>query len=140
MTFAQDRQFPRDGDVIYFHDLHLDTAHTKSGTPVRAGVRVYEVEGKSRPMIVLYEIPNGEEGNRPRWFRVVKLSTKISDFKRKRGWMRVGVILGDKVSYADTTPYCFPANLIDGPVKHHLDRLEINLIYSLISAQRRPST
>jgi hypothetical protein len=90
-------------------------------------------------MIVLDEIAWGEGKNRSKWFRVLKLSTKISDFKRRLGYKLIGPILGDKDSYYDITPYWFPANLMDGRVKCHLDRLRLGSIYAEIGGKLRPS-
>ena len=129
-----------EGDVIYFHDLHLDTARMVTQTPVYQRIHRFEVEGKSRPMLILYEIEIGEKGKGVRWFRVLKLSTKFSETKRKLGYVYVGRIVDDdRDSYADKTPYCLPANLIDGRVKKRVDRAKLSGIYAEIGAKGRPS-
>jgi len=91
-------------------------------------------------MIVLYGIAQAEERTGSKWFRVLKLSTKISDFKRRLGYKMIGPILGNKDSYYDITPYWLPANLMDGRVKCHLDRLKLGSIYAEIGGKLRPSS
>jgi hypothetical protein len=139
VTSAQDQRPVREGDVIYFHDLHLETARRVSDTPVYQDRYAWEVEGKPRPMIVLYAIVHAEDKTKSQWFRVLKLSTKISPFKRRLGFKEIGKILGNKQSYCEMTPYWFPAKLVDGRVKCHLDRLKLNSIYAEIGGKGRPS-
>ena len=72
-------------------------------------------------MIVLSEV--GCKGKGPKWYRVLRLSTKISENKRKLGYEKLGQILeSDKESYFDTTPYWYPSNLVDGCEKKRIDR------------------
>lgn len=126
----------QEGDVVYFCDLHLDTARRVSVRPIYRDFHVYEVRGKPRPMLILYEI--GENEGRAKFFRVLKLSTKISEFKKKLGYRRIGPILDKRDSYADRTPYCLPENSIEGCAEKRIDRLELMLLYRTIGATLGP--
>ena len=129
---SQDLQ---EGDVVYFGDLHLETARRVTDTPVHRDIHKYEVHGKARPMLILDAI--GEDDDQVKFFRVLKLSTKISKFKRKIGYVNIGQILDDRITYIDRDPHCLPANLIDGDVKKQMDRLFMMDIYRLIGATLR---
>jgi hypothetical protein len=122
----------RAGDVVYFCDFHLNTARSVSDKPVYANTYVYEVHGKPRPMLVLDEI--GEDKSGTKFFRVLKLSTKTSEFKHKLGYRHIGPILDDRASYADQTPYCLPENLVAGRVKKRIGRLLLAHVYKEIGA------
>jgi len=132
VSIAGDSQPIGEGSVVYFHDLHLDTARRVSATPVFGDVYRYEVMGKSRPMIVLSEVER--KGKGPKWYRVLRLSTKISENKRKLGYEKLGQILeSDKESYFDTTPYWYPSNLVDGCEKKRIDRQGLDAIYKTVA-------
>jgi hypothetical protein len=127
----------REGDVIYFHDLHLDSARRVSERPTCRNTYFYQVEGKPRPMIILDDIEENRDG--VRWFRVVKLSTNISEWKRKRGYVWIGPIVDQGTqSYADRTPCWIPENLVAGVVKKRLNRMELTSICSIIGFKLGP--
>ena len=139
MTRVQNQQALQPGDVVYFPDFHLETACRVSDIPLYQNIFRYEVHGKSRPMIVLYGIAQVDETTVSKWFRVLKLSTKISPFKERLGFKEIGKILGNKQSYCDMIPYWIPAKLTDGRVKCRLDRLRLGSIYAEIGGKLRPS-
>ncbi|MFI5456921.1 MAG: hypothetical protein ACHRXM_15860 [Isosphaerales bacterium] len=140
MSGAYGEQPLGEGDVVYFHDLQLDTARRVTQMPVYQDIHRFEVEGKSRPMLILSEIEITKKGKGVRLLQVLKLSTKFSETKRKLGYVKVGRIVDDdRDSYADKTPYWLPANLIDGRVKKREDRARLNGIYAEIGAKGRPS-
>jgi hypothetical protein len=135
---ATDQPLAQPGDVFYFHDLYLDTAQRTKKHPDYQNTYEYKVHGKSRPMIVVDVVAEGEGTGRKRYFLVLKLSTKKSKFKERLGFRRVGPILDERVSYFDSTPYWLPENLIDGFSKH-LDPLTFTSICSLSGAKGRPA-
>ena len=126
------------GDIVYFYDFHLGTARPVSNNPLYADIYVYEIHGKPRPMLVLDEI--GEDKDGIRFYRVLKLSTKTSEFKKKLGYRDIGPILDPRSSYADQTPYCLPENLVAGRVKKRIDRLSLAHVYKEIGATLGPRT
>jgi hypothetical protein len=127
-----------EGDVVHFHCLHPDHARRVNKVPDEHGLYLYEVPGKPRPMLVLGEV--GVDGRGVRWYRVLKLSTKVSDWKRKLGYVRLGAIVEeDRVSYADRTPYCYPSNLVDGSIINRVDRLTLKAIHDVIRPVFNPS-
>ncbi len=141
MTKAEPEVTVREGDVIYFHDLHLETARRVSQAPIYQNIHRFEVEGKSRPVIIIDELETTGNRGGTKWLRVLRLSTKISDVKKKLGYIAIGPILDrDKVSYADSTPQRLPSNLIDGSVKKHIDRLDFGNIMRIVTNEvlRRP--
>ena len=60
--------------VAYFVALHLDTVCEFEPHPVRTGERVYKVDGKPRPMLVLQRRPEKRRGRR--WFFVLPITSK----------------------------------------------------------------
>jgi hypothetical protein len=121
-----------DGDIVDCDDLHLHTARRVNASPNCRGVHTFEVCGKPRPVIILYEIEGSAE--RVKVFRAVRLSTKISEHKKRLGYRRLGPILDERISYMDSTPCCLPANLVVGTVRKRIGRLELLHVYRIIRA------
>jgi hypothetical protein len=118
------------GDVVYCHNLHLDTAEVVRQGSGEDHLYVYRAKGKPRPLLIIRDFG---PSNRVRWYDARKLSTKIDPFKQKLGYIRLGKILDpEKDSYLDTNPHLTPGNLI---LRRHrrLHRLVYNGVIAEIS-------
>ena len=99
MPTPPDSELPREMDIAYFVHLHLDTLAVSALRSDIAGHRVYRVEGKPRPMLVTYVLP---EKNGLRWFRVLPITTKGEhhNHQLKDGHFLIGKLRGAaEVSY-----------------------------------------
>ncbi len=121
------------GQIIETHHLHLDSIvldrDCRREHPTSEFLK-YTVEGKPRPMIIIG--PNGDRIDDVQWYWVVKLTTKGIDRNKapKRGYVRLGQIFGDRVSYAECRPYSYPENLFDQP-KGKLDPHVLKAVLSI---------
>ena len=90
------RDLPSAGQVAYFVHLHLDTAQDLGEHPIHNDERVYRVNGKARPMLVLAEL-KPERGRR--WFHVLRITSKGLDEKGnpKEGHQRIGKCIAPEV-------------------------------------------
>lgn len=76
IAIVSQRETPTAGQVAHFVHLHLDTARDIGDHPVHRNERVYHVDGKARPMLVLAELTR-ERGKR--WFKVLRITSKGLD-------------------------------------------------------------
>ena len=112
---------PRAGQVAYFVHLHLDTARDDGAHPVLHNERVYRVDGKARPMLVLTEL-KPERGRR--WLLAVPITSKGIDAKGnlKPDHIRMDRCLSaDMESFAMLPPQRLPDNLLCGTAMRAAD-------------------
>ena len=95
-AMTSQRETPKAGQVAYFVHLHLDTARDIGDHPVHQNERVYHVDGKARPMLVLAELKR-ERGRR--WFKVLRITSKGLDAhgNPKIGHQLIGDCIGPEI-------------------------------------------
>lgn len=139
MTTVKGRQHLREGDVVYFHCLHLSSARRVSERPIYRDIHLYQAEGKPRPVLVLGEVAEDRDG--VKWFHVLELSTKISETKRRLGFVRIGPFVDPlKDSYANCNPKCYPENLVGGGIVRQLNPIELSSVCAVTGLKLRPGS
>ena len=109
----EDRSIPKEGDVAYFVKLHLDTLQMTGTHPSRQNHRLYSLEGKSRPMLVVRLLPERERGRR--WLLVLPITSKGLDTlgNRKDGLQPIGNCLDSSCdSFVELNVCKLPENMI----------------------------
>jgi hypothetical protein len=76
--------------IAYFVHLHLDTARESCDQSGKLQIRLFTVEGKARPMLVIGQSRNKATG--VMWYRVLKVTTKglMPNGQVKEGVERIG--------------------------------------------------
>ena len=110
------RHMPCAGDVAYFVKLHLDTAVKKGPHAHREDHRVYEVEGKPRPMLVMQLLTKRCRGRRQ--FLVLPITSQGHDEKgtRRSDVKPIGRCIDDEHdSFVEMERWLLPENLLHAP-------------------------
>jgi hypothetical protein len=108
------RVLPKDGDIAYFIHLHLDTVVEECKHPQRPAERIYRVEGKPRPMLVLRHQLGREYGKCRFWVCPI---TSRGDAKGnpRRGYEPIGKCIdGARKSFVSLEPLWLPENMLHG--------------------------
>lgn len=107
------RVLPVGGQVAYFVQLHLETAQEREKHPHLQRVRVYSVDGKARPMLVLTQLSKPARGRR--WFLVLPITSKGQDARgrTRTDVQRIGNCLDpERPSFVKLEPVRLPDNLL----------------------------
>lgn len=105
--------FPQDGAVAYFVDLHLDTVEMAEEHAHKERHFVFSVEGKIRRMLVLQRLSRLCRGRS--WFLVLPITSKGLDErgKLKPNYKPIGKCLEPDVeSYVELRPVQLPDNML----------------------------
>src|SRR6478609_6653752 len=102
----------KERDVVYFVHLHLDTARRLNESARHENEKVYRVEGKPRPMLVMSRLQKRRGRD---WFRVLPITSKGKD---KTGKLLPDIeYIGDclnvgRESYVKLDPRDLPENML----------------------------
>lgn len=137
MNNLNQRRHLRARDIPYFIQLHLESVTENDSVPHpwKKGHRIYSVEGKPRPMLVIQEMPRKRGKNR---YMVYSLTSKKPESGNK-DVIRIGNCIDpEKTSFIATEPQVLPENMIsrDGEKNsaiRSIGRMEFNNIMSILS-------
>lgn len=138
---------PSAGEVAYFVHLHLNTVRDVGMHVHKEKVRMYHVEGKPRPMLVLMQLTEPEYGERI--FIVLPITTKPKDGKDRlrTDLLRIGDCIDkDRNSFISLRPQRLPGNLLSNrgdksPIKEIADSIGVRCVFNIVMdrLQRNPA-
>lgn len=106
-------QLPNEGDAANFMHLHVSTAVAKGKHPHKEGHWIIEVEGKSRPMLIIRLLPKRERGKK--WYLALPITSKGKDEsgKTRDNVEDIGNCLNATTqSYVELEIHKYPENLL----------------------------
>lgn len=113
MNNQHSEALPNEGEATYFVKVHLDTLNLVGPHPTIPECRLYALEGKARPMLVLRVLPGRERGRR--WLLVLPITSKGLDGRgnRRTDVEPIGNCLDScRESFVEMSPQKLPDNMI----------------------------